>query len=138
MVSSQPGSKRWKHQVQKMCELSDPNKSVPDNSASALPDEQRSRKAKAWKNARIIRPSADTDESNSFDEVTAAPPQAVLELSSPSLGVGKKWKSQVAKMHEEEREDTPIQEPTYVTATPEQATQQEAHNSKRKFPKIKR
>ena len=142
MVSSQPGSKRWKHQVQIMHESSELNNTVPEDSASVLSEEQRSRKTKAWKNARNIRPSADTDEPNSTDEVTAVPSPTIMEQSSPStrsLGGGKRWKSQVAKMHEgEEAEITAVVETPTIPPATEQVTQQELPNARRKYPRIKR
>ena len=142
MVSSQPGSKRWKHQVQIMHESSELNNTVPEDSASVLSEEQRSRKTKAWKNARNIRPSADTDEPNSTDEVTAVPSPTIMEQSSPStrsLGGGKRWKSQVAKMHEgEEAEITAVVETPPIPPATEQVTQQELPNARRKYPRIKR
>ena len=142
MVSSQPGSKRWKHQVQIMHESSELNNTVPEDSASVLSEEQRSRKTKAWKNARNIRPSADTVEPNSTDEVTAVPTPTKMEQSSPStrsLGGGKRWKSQVAKMHEgEEAEITAVVETPPIPPATEQVTQQELPNARRKYPRIKR
>ncbi len=142
MVSSQPGSKRWKHQVQIMHESSDPNNSVPEDSASVLSEEQRSRKTKAWKNARNIRSSAETDEPNSPDGVTTVSTPTIMEQSSPStrsLSGGKRWKSQVAKMHEGEEADiTAVVETPPIPPATEQVTQQESPNARRKYPRIKR
>ena len=136
---TQSRSKRWKRQVDKMHESSEPVSAVPEGD-NALTDEQRNRKTKAWKSARIIRSSDKTltPESLATEErVTASPTDPTLApLGTRSLGTEKSWKRQVAKMHENEETVEPADEP--VSITQDSSNLQEGSNKKRKFPKIRR
>lgn len=136
---TQSGSKRWKRQVERMHESSEPVSAVPEGN-NALTDEQRNRKTKAWKSARIIRSSEETltPESMATEErVTASHADPTpAPLGTRSLGTGKSWKRQVAKMHENEDTVEPADEP--VPIPQDSGNLQEESNKKRKFPKIRR
>lgn len=140
-VFSSPGSKRWKRQVKIMHESGELLNSVPNDAPDLLPEEQRSRKTKAWKNARTIRAS-ELEELESMNVVTNTEQVNSSVTSSPtesnSLRIEKRWKRQVAKMHEGESETNPVVESISVTPEPEQLTQQETQNTRRKYPRIKR
>ena len=136
------GSKRWKRQVEMMLDAGEPNASVPVGSPKELTEVQVSRKTKAWKNARSIRPVEEENEPNSADaETTISASSAIIEpVSSGVKNGGKKWKSQVAKMHENDSEDVSVESEVSVPVpTPQgQIPTPSSLNNKRKYPKIKR
>ena len=124
-----------------MLDQVEPNAIVPEGSPKELTEVQVSRRTKAWKNARSIRQVEEESESDKADTETTvtASPVIIEPSSSGAKNAGKKWKSQVAKMHENDIEDVPVApEASVPVPTPQEGPAPLPLNNKRKYPKIKR
>lgn len=131
------GSKRWKHQVTKMHEGSEPVSVTPPGETNVIPPDIIERKTKAWKSARFVR-HEDLGEAP-LEPESVVPTEAVVVDTPPapatrSLGGSKKWKGQVPRRQETE-EPSVVDTPAPLT---DQTQDQSVSTSKRKFPKINR